>query len=156
MGKKKKLFTVYFAVAEKYCLFNWMIKSQPDGSFTFCLFSLLIGRGELQKRICLIFFSAKMELLFSVSGFHSPFSSWDVSFWAHLSAACLKEATLLKKKNLVLYTRSAFLIPSFSFPSNPAGTSRHPTRALFVTTSCRCSANVIVVLIEHVAHDDYS
>lgn len=51
---QKKLFTIFFAVAGKYYLFNWLIKFQPDGTFIFCLFSLLIGRGVLQKLIIFV------------------------------------------------------------------------------------------------------
>lgn len=64
----KKLFTVYFAVAEEYCSFNWVIKSQPDGSFIFCLFFLLIGRGA-QKRVS---FLKNGTFFFSPSDFHLP------------------------------------------------------------------------------------
>lgn len=45
----KKFFMFSFAFADKYYLFNWLLTFQPDGSFIFCLVSILIGRGVLQK-----------------------------------------------------------------------------------------------------------
>lgn len=57
----KKLFTVYFAVTGKYCLFNWLIKSHPDGSLISCLYSQLIGRGVLQKLILFVQFLEKKK-----------------------------------------------------------------------------------------------
>lgn len=59
----KKLFTVFLAVASKYYLFNWLITFQPDGSFIFCLFSQLIGRGVLQKLIMIVQFLTKIPFL---------------------------------------------------------------------------------------------
>ncbi len=59
----KKLFTVFLAVAGKYYLFNWLITFQPDGSFIFCLFSQLIGRGVQQKLMMFVQILTKIQFL---------------------------------------------------------------------------------------------
>lgn len=66
---RKKLFTVYFAVAEKYRSFNWVIKSQPDGSFIFSVLSINWWRCAKN-----LFYFSKIELFFffSLSHFHYP------------------------------------------------------------------------------------
>lgn len=99
---------VFFAVAGKYYLCNWLIKFEPGGSFIF--YSTLLINWE------------KCALTNVLSQKHSSISLAYIGKWSnrdvqspkHLSAACLTGEIRLCWQNEFLFTTGQFPSSNFS------------------------------------------
>lgn len=154
--KKTSYLPFALQLLKKYCLFNWMITSEPDGGFLLSVCSLY----KLEEVICkflFVYFIYVFIYLFCRNGAFLFSFRISLAFQQlrclilSTSVSCLSERShfiFFFKKSGSFY-RTCRSDSVFFFAIKSCGAS-------FVTTSCRCCVSVTAVLIEHVAHNDCS